>query len=457
MNKTVVINVVGLTEHHIGKHTPFISNWLNEQPSATIKPVLPAVTCSAQYTYLTGKLPTDHGIVGNGWLFRDQGEIKFWRQSNKLVQARKIWQELRSLDSSFTCANMFWWYNMCTDVDYSVTPRPMYPADGRKIPDVYASPGTLRDELQQELGQFPLFNFWGPKTSVKASQWIADASLIVDEQFDPTLSLIYLPHMDYNLQRHGTNHPSVHTDLAQIDEIVKDLATHYDAKNARVILLSGYGITDVEQPVHLNRVFRRKGYISVREELGRELLDPCASKAFAVADHQIAHVYVNDNHIKDDVEAILRDTPGCELVLDKTGKKKYGIDHERAGDFVVMADATSWFTYYYWLDDAKAPDFARTVDIHRKPGYDPVELFVDPEIVFPMGKAAWILLKKKLGFRYLMDLIPLDAGLVKGSHGRLTEDPAFHPVFITNTPDTLPSDSLEPVEIYDIIKKTVLE
>jgi len=455
MNKTAVINIVGLTKYHIGKHTPFIEKWMSKHRASTIKPVLPAVTCSAQYTYLTGKWPKDHGIVGNGWLFRDEGEIKFWRQSNKLVQARKIWQDLRSEDSSFTCANMFWWYNMCTDVDYSVTPRPMYPADGRKIPDVYASPGKLRYELQEQLGQFPLFNFWGPKTSIKASRWIADASIIVDRQFDPTLTLIYLPHMDYNLQRHGTDHPSVYSDLKQIDTIVEELVTYYEDQKTNVILLSGYGITDVEQPVHLNRIFRRKGYVAVREELGRELLDPCASRAFAVADHQIAHVYINDEKIKGEVKSILEDTPGCELILDDNGKKKYGIDHNRAGDIVVMADEKSWFTYYYWLDDAKSPDFARTVDIHRKPGYDPVELFVDPQLAFPMVKAVWILLKKKLGFRYLMDLIPLNADLVKGSHGRLTEDLDFHPIYITNMQNADQSETIEPVNVYHLIKKTV--
>lgn len=161
MNKTVVINVVALSPRLIGKHTPFLSQWIEKGKMATINPVLPAVTCSVQSTYLTGKWPETHGVVGNGWYFKDECEIKFWRQSNKLVQAQKVWEVAWKHDPSFTCANMFWWYNMYSSADYSVTPRPMYPSDGRKLPDVYSHPMDLRDRLQLELGQFPLFEFWG--------------------------------------------------------------------------------------------------------------------------------------------------------------------------------------------------------------------------------------------------------------------------------------------------------
>ncbi len=430
MHKTVVINIVGLTSRLIGKDTPFIQQWSQARGVTPIEPVLPAVTCSAQATYLTGKLPAEHGIVGNGWYFKEECEVKFWRQSNRLVQAPKLWEIARRRNPAFTCANMFWWYNMYSTVDYSATPRPNYLADGRKIPDIYTAPAGWRDELQRELGQFPLFNFWGPNTSIVSSRWIADASILTDRRFDPTLTLIYLPHLDYNLQRHGHDHPSVGQDLREIDAVVRDLVQHYEGAGARIVLLSEYGITDVSRPVHLNRVLREAGLLGIRREQSWELLDAGASQAFAVADHQVAHIYVNDPAQMAGVRSLVENTAGVEAVLDKDAQKEYGLQHERSGDLVAIADADSWFTYYFWMDDRKAPDYARMVDIHRKPGYDPVEMFLDPAIRLPMAKVGWKLLRKKLGFRTLMDVIPLDATLVKGSHGRRPEDAADWPVWI---------------------------
>ncbi|WNJ20610.1 alkaline phosphatase family protein [Pontibacter sp. G13] len=446
MKKTVVINVVGLTPALIGTHTPFIDMWIKSGHLQTVAPILPAVTCSAQSTYLTGKMPQDHGIVANGWYFRDECEVKLWRQSNRLVQAPKIWEAAKEADPTFTCANMFWWYNMYSSVDFSVTPRPQYRADGLKLPDVYSAPAALRDELQRALGMFPLFKFWGPATSIESSQWIADASIYVDRHHNPTLTLIYLPHLDYNLQRIGVEGPRIEQDLREIDGVVRQLVEYYEGEGASVILLSEYGITPVNDPIHLNRLFRQKGWIATREEGGKELLDAGASKVFAVADHQIAHVYVQDESLLEEARKLLSETQGVELVLDRDQQQEYAIAHDRSGELVAVADGDSWFTYYYWLDDERAPDFARTVDIHRKPGYDPVEMFLDPELGVPELKVAARVLQKKLGFRYTMDVIPLDATLVKGSHGRLTEDPAHHPVFISKHPDS--AESLTATDVY---------
>lgn len=447
-----MLNVVGLTRGLIGEHTPFIKSFLERGASATITPQLPAVTCSVQATYLTGKTPSEHGIVGNGWYFKEEHEVKFWRQSNSLIQSEKIWDKLKKQDSNFSCANMFWWYNMYSNADYSVTPRPNYLADGRKIPDVYSYPAELRDHLQEELGTFPLFHFWGPKTSIKSSQWIADASLKTDVLHDPTLTLVYLPHLDYNMQRYGTDLTKISKDLREIDEVVKQLVEYYEAKSAHIILLSEYGITNVTNPIHLNRKLRQEGYLGIRVERGLELLDAGASKAFAVSDHQLAHVYVKNNEDIDKVKALLKSLKGVEQVLSGGEIKELQLDHERCGDLVVIADKDSWFTYYFWLDDKKAPDYARMVDIHKKPGYDPVEMLTDPKDKFLMPKVIWKLLKKKLGFRTVMDIIPLDATLVKGSHGRMPEDPKDHPILITNNKSTSLKDSLLATEVYGIIE-----
>lgn len=452
MKKTVVLNVVGLTQSLLSKNnTPFLSKWASDANKAAIHPVLPAVTCTAQATYLTGKSPEEHGIVGNGWYFEEECEIKFWRQSNKLIQAQKIWEAAKAADPAFTCSNMCWWYNMYSSADYTLTPRPQYLADGRKMPDCYTQPADLRDTLQQKLGTFPLFSYWGPKTSIKSSKWIADASKITDDLYNPTLTLIYLPHLDYNLQRLGPNNPGISKDLREIDAVCADLIQFYEAKGANVIVLSEYGISDISRPVHLNRVLREHDFISVREERGLELLDPGVSEAFAVADHQVAHVYVKDKSRIKEIQKLLTQVPGVQEVLAGEERNKYSLAHDRCGDLVAVADAQSWFTYYFWLDDKKAPDYARMVDIHKKPGYDPVEMFADPNIKFLMPLVAGKLIKKKLGFRTLMDIIPLDATLIKGSHGRVPEDKTEWPIFLTKRKEIELAKEIKATDVFQLI------
>lgn len=456
MKKTVVINVVGLTKRLIGEHTPFIQSFLDKGRSTYIKPMLPAVTCSAQSTYLTGKWPSEHGIVGNGWYFKEECEVKFWRQSNHLVQQPKIWDALKAKDASFTCANHFWWYNMYSTVDYSITPRPNYLADGRKIPDIYSQPAELRDTMQDSFGTFPLFEFWGPKTTINSSKWIANAAIRTDELHDPTLTLIYLPHLDYNLQRYGLDFNIISKDLLEIDKVVKQLVQHYEKSGANIILLSEYGITNVSRPIHLNRVLRTSGYLKVRVERGLELLDAGISDAFAVADHQIAHVYVKNKSDLANVKELIAKQKGVEQVLSGDEISAEHLQHERCGDLVVVADADSWFTYYFWLDDTKAPDYARMVDIHKKPGYDPVEMMTDPKDKLVMAKVIGKLIKKKLGFRTVMDIIPIDATLIKGSHGRIPEDTDDYPILIGNTLLEREEAVINAIEVYKIIEDQVL-
>lgn len=434
MKRTVVLNVVGLTSSLIGAHTPHLRSLM--RCCIPIKTITPAVTCPVQSTYLTGKLPADHGIVGNGWYFRDLAEVMFWRQSNRLVQSEKVWHRAKRRDPSFTCANNFWWYNMATDVDWAVTPRPLYCADGRKLPDCYSIPLHLRDRFNKELGQFPLFQFWGPGTSLASSEWIAKAAMAIEEEFEPTLNLVYLPHLDYVLQRVGP-HGDIAKDVSEIDGLCGRLIDFFTERGCRVVVLSEYGITAVDCPIHPNRLLRKAGYLTVKVDLGREYLDPGPSRAFAVSDHQIAHVYIRNQSDIPAIKELFEQTPGVERVLDREGKEEYGLNHERAGELVLIASRESWFTYYFWDDDARAPDYARTVNIHAKPGYDPCELFIDPAIRLPKIKVAGELVKKALGFRMLMDVIPLDASLVKGSHGRVTDSDEEGPLFATTEPKLL--------------------
>ena len=449
MHRTVVLNVVGLTRDLLGRgHTPRLSALLAN--SANIQALTPAVTCSMQATYLTGRLPESHGIVGNGWYFRDLGEVMFWRQSNALIQGDKIWHAARRRDPSFTVANTFWWYAMNTDADITLTPRPLYLADGRKLPDCYSVPADLRERYNRDFGQFPLFQFWGPATSITSSEWIGEAAMAIEAESHPSLQLVYLPHLDYVLQKVGPS-GDIAKDLAEIDSLCGRLLDYFQERGCRVVVLSEYGIGEVQQPIHPNRLLREAGMLSLKTDLGREYLDPNSSRAFAVADHQICHIYVRKPGDLAKVKELFARCPGVESVLDAAGKKALGLDHERAGELVLVAAADSWFTYYWWLDDAKCPDYARTVNIHAKPGYDPCELFLDPQITFPKLKIGATLLKKIVGFRYLMDVIPLDASLVKGSHGRVSEHPDAGPVLLSTTPHLLDSADIPAVDIQALL------
>ena len=433
MNSLLVLNVVGLTPGLL-RHTPRLAAVGRSGYQATLGTVLPAVTCSAQATMLTGRLPRDHGIVGNGWYFRDLAEVLLWRQSNMLVgcEEEKLWHAgRRRCGSSFTVAKMFWWYNMHAAVDQAVTPRPIYPADGRKIPSLYTDPPALKEQLQGNLGRFPLFNFWGPTADIRSSRWIAAATRSVMEARAPTVTLCYLPHLDYDLQRFGPDSPEAVRACGEIDAVAGDLAEWAADSGRTVAIVSEYGITPVKGDVAINRVLRRSGHLRVQQvDLGWELLDTGSSEAFAVADHQLAHVYVRRPERVAEVRAMLEATPGIAEVLDRDAQAAYGLDHPRSGELVAVAAVDRWFSYYYWLDDARMPDFARTVDIHRKPGYDPVELFLDPTLTLPKLRIAWTLARKKLGFRTLMKVIGTDASLVRGSHGRLPGQVEDGPVFL---------------------------
>lgn len=475
MKRLAVINVVGLTEALIGEHTPALAAFRNRGKLARIAPAFPAVTCTAQSNYLTGTPPARHGIVGNGWYHRELAEVQFWKQSNHVVAGDKIWDDLRARVPGFTCAKLFWWYNMYSTVDYSITPRPMYPADGRKVFDIYTWPYDLRTGIKDALGEFPFFGFWGPAAGVRTpqggpdvtSRWIANAAKWVEEEHHPSLHFVYLPHLDYNLQRHGpftggagTGRPGINPkivpDLRAIDAIVGDLIKFFEDRSVSLVLLSEYGITNVSHSVALNRLFRRQGWLTVKDELGREILDAGASRVFAVADHQVAHIYLNDPSLRDKVRTLLQGTAGIDRLLGAEEKATAGLDHPRAGDLIAVAEPDVWFSYYYWDDDRRAPDFARTVDIHRKPGYDPAELFLDPTLVAPKLQIALRLLRKKLGFRMLMDVIPLDASLVKGSHGHIPTDPLDWPVFLTNQPQFLQVDRMESTDVYHALVRHVM-
>jgi predicted AlkP superfamily pyrophosphatase or phosphodiesterase len=443
----VVIDIVGLTPRLL-EHMPRVSAVARDGFRSELGTILPAVTCSVQSTLLTGKLPREHGIVGNGWLFRELCEVWLWRQSNRLVDAEKVWEAARrQLGRHVTCANLFWWYAMGSSVDVTVTPRPVYYADGKKAPGVYAYPPSVESDLVEHLGEFPLFDFWGPRAGLPSSAWIASAARRIYDAERPDLTLVYLPHLDYDLQRHGSSSPQAKAAAAAIDGVAGELIEHMLSAGATIVVVSEYGITDVSRPVHVNRRLREAGLLDVAYNDAGELLDTYASRAFAVADHQVAHVYAQDVAA---AREALSDLPGIAEILDEDGKRAAGLDHSRAGDLVLVAEPDAWFTYYYWLDDARAPDFAPTVEIHKKPGYDPAELlFADGRA---KARAALRLAQKALGFRYVMDVIPLDGDRVRGSHGRLPASSEHGPVLLCSDP-RFGAERFPATGVFDLVLK----
>ena len=469
--RTVVINVVGLSARHIGVNTPRLRELARALGGTrALRPDFPAVTCTSQSSMLTGLSPREHGVIANGWFDREQGEARLWRQSNALVRGEKVWDKAKARNSQCTTANLFWWFNMNSTCDFTVTPRPIYTHDGRKIPDISTQPAALRDALQNNLGAFPLFDFWGPRAGIRSSDWIARAAIQVMREHDPALTLIYIPHLDYVLQRERPNSPNLAAELREVDRIVGGLLDECRARNARPIVLSEYGIEAATQPVYVNRALCEAGLLTVRDELGRDALEPMMSPAFAVCDHQIAHVYVRDtsspptnssnnpelissehaSHIQR-VAKVLAALPGVESVLDHAAQAALQIDHQRSGDLVVTAQPGAWFAYPWWLDDARAPDFARCVDIHKKPGYDPCELLIDPAITLPALHVAKFKIARALGFRASLHLTPLNASLVKGTHGRAQLAPGFEPVVLAENVLLPEKDFVSCQDISDII------
>ncbi|WP_285137570.1 nucleotide pyrophosphatase/phosphodiesterase family protein [Microbacterium sp. lyk4-40-TSB-66] len=440
MSKVLLLDIVGLTPRALAA-MPGLSALGRQGGQTGLDTILPAVTCSVQSTMLTGLAPREHGIVGNGWYFRGLGDPLLWRQHNKLVAGEKVWETARRARPELRTANLGWWFAMGATTDVTVTPRPVYHADGRKSPDAYVRPAALHDQLVGALGEFPLFQYWGPTATIRSSAWLAEATRgMITERWGPApdLAMAYLPHLDYDLQRFGPNGAEAERAARELDDTIAPLLGDALDRGYTVVAVSEYGIEQASRPVDVNRALRREGLLEVYVQDGREQLDPWTSRAFAVADHQVAHVYVPDAADLRRVAGLLSALDGVDEVLDREAQARYGLDHERSGDLVVVAEPGAWFTYYFWLDDDRAPEYARGVDIHRKPGYDPAELFFDPADRLAKAKAGVNLVKKKVGLRYAMSTVPLDPSCVRGTHGRLPSSRQDAPMVVTSDPGLLP-------------------
>jgi predicted AlkP superfamily pyrophosphatase or phosphodiesterase len=451
MPPLVLLNAVGLTPRLLA-HAPRLGQLGQTGWVRPLREVLPAVTCTAQATLLTGQPPGAHGVVANGWLFRDTGEVRFWQQSNRLIQAEPLYVTARrraaARGQTFRCAKLFWWFNQGAAVDVSVTPKPWYGADGNKVFGITGTPEGLTARLEKTLGPFPFPSFWGPLAGAPCTEWIARCAAEVLRAERPDLALVYLPHLDYDPQRHGPSGCDMARRTGELDAAAAPLLEAARDIGAHVWVVSEYGHVDVDRAVFPNRALRQAGLLAVRPGPFGETLDTFVSRAFAVCDHQLAHVYVADSADVPRVREVLAGLKGVGRLYAGEERAEIRLNHERAGEVVALSEPGAWFAYPFWLDDRLAPDYARTVDIHRKPGFDPCELFFDPALRWPKGRAAWRLLQKKLGFRTLFDVVPLDAGLVRGSHG-LAAAAADRPLLLGDGP--APAADLAMTAVRDLV------
>lgn len=396
----IVVDIAGLEPGLISEdRTPNICSLSAKGEFARVRPVFPAVTCTSQASMLSGTYPRQHGIISNGLYDRQTHTVSFWEQSSSLVQAEKVWDIAKRGGSGRTTAVLFWQNTMYADADIVLTPRPLHMED-RMIMWCYSRPPGLYEKISYEIGKFDLSTYWGPLASNKSSEWIGKASELVLERQKPNILFTYIPHLDYIFQREGIFPKNLKEEIRFVDNIVGNIMKKTIDLGIRdqtqFVILSEYGFSDVTSDIPINRVFREHGLLAVREIEGREYIDFEYSLAFAMVDHQVAHIYVRGTSVQQ-VKRILDAIEGIDTVLDEEGKKLMNIDHERSGDLIAISDKDRWFSYYWWFEEEKSPPFANRVDIHRKPGYDPSELFIDSKT----------------------NRIPLNGKMVKASHGRV--------------------------------------
>ncbi len=426
--RTLVLDLPGLSRRLLDRLEPGRRPaWLAaliERGSAVVEPVLPAVTMPVQATYTTGVLPERHGVIANGFAgFRNpdvlqhldldsfaayRRNVSFWEQSNHLLQAARVWplpDERRRNPDQPSVALLFFQSSIGA-ADVVVTPKPVHAADGSTISACWTSPPELAAALDERLGRFPLHRYWGPGAGIEGSAWIAAAAQHVWQSHRPALQLTYIPHLDYDNQRLGPSDPRNVDALAEVLEVLSPLVEQAVRDGGRVVLVSEYGMTDVERSLAPNQLLVNSGLLAL-DDTGE--IDYAHCDAFALCDHQVAHVYCRDEAAQDRVVTLLAEHSEVASMHAGPQRQAIGLHTPRAGNVVALAATDAWFEYRWWSDGAAAPDYAWTIDIHRKPGYDPLEMFAAGP-----GRA----------------IRADEPERVNGSHGTRPNDPADWPVLL---------------------------
>lgn len=435
----MLLSVPGLRAKDISS-MPNLAALVAKGSMATLAPSFPCVTLPVQANMTTGVLPDEHGVVANGYYWRERDEIEMWTAWNDTVLAPQIWDVLHEKAPGTASAVWFPMFAKGCGADYIATPAPVHNPDGSESLWCYTKPTELYGELRDSLGHFPLQNFWGPLANINSSQWIADSAVHTAKQFHPHFFYIYLTHLDYAPQKFGPDSDQARRALAELDELLgKLIAQINDSYEKSVkalplwLIASEYVITPVTHVTFPNRILRDAGLLAVSGE-GREkgeLLETARSQAWSLVDHQFSHVFVRDRDAAtiERVVELFRGKEGIDEVLVGEERQQYHLDHGRAGDVILISAPNSWQAYYYWEDDSRAPSFARTVDIHRKPGYDPVEMHFDPHT---RG-------------------IPLDASLVKGSHGAPARHEDQRGIIVASQPGVFATSSFADTDVADLV------
>ncbi len=438
----IFLSVPGLRPRDIDKtNTPTLYDWANRGVMAEMVPTFPCVTSCVQASMFTGTPPAKHGIIANGFYHRDRREVEMWTGWNNLIEAPQIWNALRA--KGLTSAAWHAQNIKGAAADFIVTPAPIHEPDGTMKLWCYSKPEGLYQELLADLGHFPLQHYWGPLSNIESTRWILRGAAWLIDRHAPNFHWIYVPHLDYASQKFGPNSPQAKAALAELDRELAVFAERVAAsrigKDAVFLVAGEYAMTNVTGVIYPNRILRESGLLKVEGRDGAEYLDFERSTAFAMVDHQFAHIFLRqqgNQATRQQVVEMFEKVPGIAGVYAGDDRAKIGMTHERCGDVVLVCDDTHWLAYYWWLDDAKAPPFARTVDIHNKPGYDPVELFFDPRT----------------------RAIPLDASLVKGSHG-VPATAAHHRTALicsNPTPGIFQPEPIRDTDLNSIVKQLLV-
>ncbi|MDZ4818497.1 MAG: alkaline phosphatase family protein [Planctomycetota bacterium] len=435
----VLLSVPGLRQQELEK-MPHLAKLTATGDRTTLVPSFPAVTCPVQVNMTTGKHPRFHGVIANGYYWRDRQEVEMWTAWNDVIQSPQIWDILHQHNSEIRSAVWFPLLSKGCGADFICTPAPIHNPDGSESLWCYTRPTEMYGELRDALGHFPLQHFWGPMANIKSTAWIVDSAIHAAKEHRPNFFYIYLPHLDYAAQKYGPDSVQAQTALVDLDNTLGKLFSGLDqaygvaediALRPLYIVASEYAIVPVDHVSYPNRVLREAGLLKVRTQDGGEVIDFQQSAAWALADHQLSHVFVKDRspEVIAQVCELFKGHAGIAEVLSGVDRQRYELEHEHSGDVILISTPNSWQAYYYWLDDANAPAFARTVDIHRKPGYDPVEMHFDTAT----------------------KSIPLDATLVKGSHGAPAKEGWQRGVILTSEPGVLEGPPMMDIDVFELV------
>ncbi len=438
-----LLSIPGLGENDL-QSMPRLKAMADKGSIAPLKPPFPAVTCPVQASMTTGTNPSEHGVIANGFYWRGNPDdkpyegVEMWTAWSSVVEKPRLWETLKASNPKLKTAVWFPLLVKGCGADFVCTPAPIHNPDGSESLWCYTVPEAMYGELRDELGHFPLKHFWGPLANIQGTEWIVSSFLHVAEKKSPDFSYIYLPHLDYAGQKYGPNSDEAKQACMELDKQLGRLFDQLDNDSATWLIASEYTINQVDHVTYPNRVLREAGLLKIRvDEQGKERIDFKNTKAWALVDHQHSHIFVND-HTTTDIENVIKlfeGHEGIDQILHGDSLAEAGLAHDRSGDVVLASSPNSWQAYYWWLDDSHAPEFARQVDIHNKPGYDPVELFFDPALMKEHGGG-----------------IPLNAELVKGSHGAVHAESNQGCVLISNQKSQL-EETLSTMQVADLVQR----